>query len=338
MTEIEQLLGQINKNPQLLAKMDIIEETGVFDRERMRQILVGLRNERMINAFIRLTVNKWNTLKARHDKRLIEQEEPISSFLETIKTDELHARELEAKELAEQQEIIRELGMLDDDILMTDDDYNLMNKDCYMVVSKAAHLLKECALEVINGQTKEEELLKSKQQQNELLAEVKEMILSFTTELDALKSENDQLKSENAALTSEVTILRAEHAHTSQTQQERDEAVRHAAELNKSLEETKEQLGKRYVRLQDLVDTIMRIPYQEMKQKCLEVLSYLLAGNKYWVEFRDKLNEKEIEKSDKQKQPSVNAEHYYAEGAHHDDHSRHLGIPEPLNPNQPVLE
>ena len=338
MTETDILLGQINKNPQLLARIDIIEETGVFDRDRMRQILVGLRSERMINAFIRLTVNKWNTLVARHDQRLVEQDEPIQTYLENVKKDELHARELEAKEMADQKEILKELGMLDDDSLMADDDDGLANIDGYMVVTKAARLLRESAQEMMSYQTKETELLQSRQQLNELVAEMMAMIQTFTTDLEALRAENSQVKAENAALTSEVTILRAEHALATQTQQERDEAVRRAEELNMSLEETKEQLGKRIVRLQDLVDTIMAIPYQEMKQKCLEVLSYLLAGNKYWVEFRDKLNAKEMEKADKQKQPSVNADHYYAAGAHHDDHSRHIGLSEAPNANLQQIE
>ena len=60
MTELEDMLSQINENPRLLAKIDITEETDAFDRERMREIITGLNNEKLIDAFIRLTVNKWN--------------------------------------------------------------------------------------------------------------------------------------------------------------------------------------------------------------------------------------------------------------------------------------
>ena len=101
-------------------------------RQRYRRIA------RLIDAFIRLTVNKWNSLEARHDSRLYEDdnvfgkrlkftgeeyydqegnryEDSIDNYLYNVKSDELRARELEAKELRDQEEILTELGLFDDD-------------------------------------------------------------------------------------------------------------------------------------------------------------------------------------------------------------------------------
>ena len=310
MTEINNLLSQINENPRLLAKIDITEETGEFDRTRMREIIQGLKNEKLIDAFIRLTVNKWNSLEARQDSRVFFSDDPFGSrlkfsgdsysdpqgnyhedsidyYLDTAKSSEMHARELEAKEEEEMNDILRDLGLLDD------------------------------------AETNDETATLTTDDQD------------ISAELELLAAENSQLKAENNTLNSELLILRAEHAHATQTQQERDAAVRRAEELNKALEDTKEQLGRRAVTLQSLVQGIQDTPYESMKVKCLEALNHLLAGNKYWVEFRDKLNKKEMEKT---AEPTIKAEHYYAEGAKHEDHSHHLSVHDQQNQSNALLE
>ena len=318
MTEINNLLSQINENPRLLAKIDITEETGEFDRTRMREIIQGLKNEKLIDAFIRLTVNKWNSLEARQDSRVFFSDDPFGSrlkfsgdsysdpqgnyhedsidyYLDTAKGNELHARELEAKEEEEMNDILRDLGLLDD--AETNDETATLTTDDLKTMGQ-------------------------KQQ-------------DISAELELLAAENSQLKAENNTLNSELLILRAEHAHATQTQQERDAAVRRAEELNKALEDTKEQLGRRAVTLQSLVQGIQDTPYESMKVKCLEALNHLLAGNKYWVEFRDKLNKKEMEKT---AEPTIKAEHYYAEGAKHEDHSHHLSLHDQQNQSKALLE
>ena len=345
MTELEDMLSQINENPRLLAKIDITEETDAFDRERMREIITGLNNEKLIDAFIRLTVNKWNSLEARHDSRLYQNtpfdkslkftgeeyydpqgnrlEDSIDSYLDTAKTEELHARELEAKEMEDQKEILRELGLLGDEDFDEDqiDDSGDSNQSHKLeIVGKKLNRIADL---FSAAQDKEDELLESRRLMSEQLKEMVNLHQMLSAEIAQLTTENAQLKSENMALQSEVNILRAEHAQATQTQQERDAALLRAEELNKALENTKEQLGRRSVTLQSLVKGIQETPYESMKLKCLEALNHLLAGNKHWVEFRDDLNKKEMEKK---KESTIIAENYYADGSTHEDHSHHIGL------------
>ena len=357
MTEINNLLSQINENPRLLAKIDITEETGEFDRTRMREIIQGLKNEKLIDAFIRLTVNKWNSLEARQDSRVFYgndlfgsrlkfsgdsysdpqrnyHEDSIDYYLDTAKSSEMHARELEAKEEEEMNDILRDLGLLDDaetndeTATLTADDHSERMREVRSAVKSFNRLFD-------HSHELSDEFLAVQKQVLEQLKTMGQKQQDISAELELLAAENNQLKAENNTLNSELLILRAEHAHATQTQQERDAAVRRAEELNKALEDTKEQLGRRAVTLQSLVQGIQDTPYESMKVKCLEALNHLLAGNKYWVEFRDKLNKKEMEKT---AEPTIKAEHYYAEGAKHEDHSHHLSVHDQQNQSKALLE
>lgn len=322
MTEIMELLSQINENPRLLAKIDIVDETGVFDKDRMRAIIAGLKNEKLIDAFIRLTVNKWNSLEARKDYRLYEvdnnfnerlkftgeeyfdlqgnrHEDSIDNYLDILKCDDLRARDLEAKELKEQEEILYELGLLDEEDCQADTNAST-SEEPQRYFEAASKKLATIASLLADAQEREALLLENRTTATSLL---KTLTQSIQTECKSLADENaalhsrvDELTEKLKAATDELNELLnpepielTEEEIAEYEQQEREFREYEKLQFDKALKEAIDELEKKSVKITTLTKRVLDIPEYDKQLEHFRVLSFLLAGVKAWQQVEGSL-------------------------------------------------
>lgn len=339
MTGTQELISQINENPRLLAKINIIEETNAFDRNRLRDIIEGLENARLIDAFIRLTVNKWNSLEARHDSRLYEDdsvfgkrlkftgeeyydqdgnryEDSIDNYLYNVKSDELRARELEAKELRDQEEILTELGLLDDDEskASTDDMINVDSISDRLLMAERKLNKIEGMMSATNEQ--EAKVLENRKATNELFEKVRLLIeddyhdiakenAELRTQVDELTQELKDTQDElNDLLHPEPIELTDEEIAEFQRQEEEFREYE-KEQFDKALQEATDELEKKSIKITVLTKRVLDIPDYTEQLQHFRVLSFLLAGNKAWQQVEGSLVDQinAIANERKQQQP-----------------------------------
>lgn len=59
MTEISLLLLKINNDPAYLSEVDLAEETGWFDKERMKEIIMGITSDEVCTIMCEMLVDNW---------------------------------------------------------------------------------------------------------------------------------------------------------------------------------------------------------------------------------------------------------------------------------------
>ena len=323
MTEIIELLSQINENPRLLAKIDIVDETGVFDKDRMRAIIAGLKNEKLIDAFIRLTVNKWNSLEARKDYRLYEvdnnfnerlkftgeeyfdlqgnrHEDSIDNYLDILKCDDLRARDLEAKELKEQEEILYELGLLDEEDCQADTSAITLETEPRHYFEAAGKKLSRIATLLADAQETEAQLIENRTTTNSLLEALHQSIQteckSLADENAALQGRVDELTEELRAATDELNdLLNPEPIELTEEEiaeyerQELEFKEYEKSQFDKALKEAIDELEKKSVKITTLTKRVLDIPEYDKQLEHFRVLSFLLAGVKAWQQVEGSL-------------------------------------------------
>lgn len=341
MKDLKELLEQINKSPKVIAHLDVITETDTFSQDRMREIITGLKNEQLMDAFITLCVITWKSLVTRTDKRVYvdnmkssrilkfavrdkngDQESQydgnIEQFLNSVKVNELEARKQDEEILVEKKKILEKMVMLEND-----------GKKKYLNPSEEEkralfNWIDEIQLYRDKQCWDSFESLQKEGTREEIIGQLSHVMTLYSAELYMTKElikEKQLLSIELSSVKAELDILNSEHQHLSQTQQERDEAIKRAEEISKALEETKKQLGDQSVTLQSLVNKIQDTPYLSLREKCFEVLDYLLHDNKHWDKFsKDIINRETIN----QEKSSINIEKLYGPGACHADFSLNI--------------
>ena len=88
--------------------------------------------------------------------------------------------------------------------------------------------------------------------------------------------------------------------------------------------------------MKDMAKAFMKFP-AKIALGMFGGVSTLLAGHPAWQKSAPKIQEQILAKEEKEKTPTVKADHYYASGSHHDDHSHHLSL-ETDNDAQKLLE
>lgn len=68
MTEINDFLQKVNTTPSFLAEVDWCEETDWFDKERIKQIIMGVERDDVCEAVEEYIILNWYTTELEEDK------------------------------------------------------------------------------------------------------------------------------------------------------------------------------------------------------------------------------------------------------------------------------